>query len=377
MIHLTPSVEDDDDNDDDDVDMVRSERRQRRSSRFGISVPLPPRGNAAAAATTTTTACRSNVSSSFLISIVLSSVLVYVISIMGNYERYRSPYQRDASTMRYGLGAGDAGGELQSALRRGGEGRAAVAIIRVIDVDYDDVGGSSSTSRSTGNDGGNGNDVMYLVQVKSHDYPIRAFRGAVCLLGGNANVDDPSPLDTLRRELDEELFHPTWVEKLGNVDGGGVESTSLAGTDVIDDSRNGRGNATYAPGRMSANNDTISGDGGGGVTIRFLGASMHYHTSTLIESTYPYAFLCALYEITIRSDMVPPGVAYPRGANVREGRTVLLNEDQLIRHSRYAWGYEHVIESYFGRGVTNKQVGSAVTIIDDRTWKGSVWTPGK
>ena len=43
----------------------------------------------------------------------------------------------------------------------------------------------------------NTNDVQYLVQMKSHDYPITAFRGTVCLLGGNTNTHDATPLDTL------------------------------------------------------------------------------------------------------------------------------------------------------------------------------------
>ncbi|KAL3826773.1 hypothetical protein ACHAXA_000599 [Cyclostephanos tholiformis] len=336
----------------DDEDIMRSERRQRRTSRVAIgSSLLPPRSSGAATPFTNGT-----ISSSFLISAALSSLLIYLISIVrGNYESY-SPY-RNISSRRYGLGAGDADGDLRSALRRGGEGRAAVAIIRVIDVD------APSSYSPSGKD-----DVGYLVQVKSHDYPIEAFRGAVCLLGGNANVDDATPLDTLRRELGEELFHPTWVDDLGR---GGGDGSSSSAVGVIDDSGNGRGNSTYAP--SSLNNDTIVG----GVTIRYLGASMHYHTSTLIDSRYPYAFLCALYEVTIRSDMVPAGIANPRGANVREGRTVLLREDQLIRHSRYAWGYEHTIEKYFGRKVTNKQAGSAVSVVDERTWKDAVWTPGK
>jgi len=75
--------------------------------------------------------------------------------------------------------------------------------------------------------------------------------------------------------------------------------------------------------------------------------------------------------------MLPPGAAYPRGANVREGRTVLLTEDQLVEHSRYAWGYEHTVGGYFGREVSNRQAGAAVGAVDDRTWKDTVWTPGK
>ncbi len=68
---------------------------------------------------------------------------------------------------------------------------------------------------------------------------------------------------------------------------------------------------------------------------------------------------------------------YPRGANVPEGLTVLLMEEQLTRHSRYAWGYEHMTEGYFGREVLNRQAGAAVSAVDSRMWKDMVWMPGK
>jgi len=310
-------------------------------------------------------------SSFLLVSAVLSALLVYLISVVGD-RRYDASYYHSPrgggggggasnSKKRYGLGAGDAGGELASALRRGGDGRAAVAIIRVVDH-------PSSSSNAKGG-GELDNNIKYLVQVKSHDYPIEAFRGTVCLLGGNANAGDDTPLDTLRRELGEELYHPDWIEDIVVVseNGGGPSSSSssssLWGVGVIDDSKNGRGNSTYA-----------SSEPG---TIRYLGASMHFHSSSLINSQNPYAFLCALYEITISSDMLPPGAVYPRGANVREGRTVLLTEDQLVQHSKYAWGYEHTMGGYFGREVSNRQAGAAVSAVDDRTWKDTVWTPGK
>jgi hypothetical protein len=45
-----------------------------------------------------------------------------------------------------------------------------------------------------------------------------------------------------------------------------------------------------------------------------------------------------------------------------------------VQHSKYAWGYEYTIEKYFGRNVVNKQVGAAVSIVDDRN---IIWTPGK
>ena len=316
-----------------------------------------------------------------LVSAVLSALLVYLISVVGD-RRYDASYYHSPrggggggggasnSKKRYGLGAGDAGGELASALRRGGDGRAAVAIIRVVDHPSSSLSSSSSSLSSSSNAKGGGeldNNIKYLVQVKSHDYPIEAFRGTVCLLGGNANAGDDTPLDTLRRELGEELYHPDWIEDIVVVseNGGGPSSlsSSLWGVGVIDDSKNGRGNSTYA-----------SSEPG---TIRYLGASMHFHSSSLINSHNPYAFLCALYEITISSDMLPPGAVYPRGANVREGRTVLLTEDQLVQHSKYAWGYDHTMGGYFGREVWNRQAGAAVSAVDDRTWKDTVWTPGK
>lgn len=291
--------------------------------------------------------CSNNKALTFLSSVVLFSFCVYLTSIVIDSRSGYYPSWGLGVGRRYGLGAGDIHGELTSALRRKGDGRASVAIIRVVG----GGGGDAVTGNATGSkdDGG----VRYLVQMKSHDYPIVAFRGTVCLLGGNANTEDATPLNTLKRELGEELYHPKWVSDLGVGESGGL----------VDASR-------------ETNKSSTSGPSNPG-TIRFLGAAMHFQSSQLLDQPKPYAFLCALYEITIGVHQLPPGVINPRGANVREGRTVLLTEDQLVRHSRYAWGYEHTIEKYFGWTVSNKQVGAAVSDIDDRTWRGTVWTPGK
>ena len=181
---------------------------------------------------------------------------------------------------RSGLGAGAApSGELRAALRRKGDGRAAVAIVRVAE-----EGGDAAATR-------------YLVQVKSHDYPIAKFRGAVCLLGGNAAKADATPLDTLKRELREELGDPAWVSGIG-------------AADVVDDARaRPLSNATAA---RAAGRD-------GAPRVRYLGASHHFQSASVLGRATPYSFVCALYEIELRPDQLPPRCVpgLPRGAAAR------------------------------------------------------------
>lgn len=207
---------------------------------------------------------------------------------------------------------------------------------------------------ATGGEGGHTNsreDVRYLVQVKSHDYPIEIFRGTVCLLGGNANKHDETPLDTLKRELKEELHNPDWVDDI------------MDPTKVIDDSNNSTA--------MAPNDYHMPG------TVRYLGTTLHFQSSQAINKPNPYAFMCALYEITLTPDQLPPSVIHPRGANIEEGRVVLLSEDQLVKHSKYAWGYEYTMTDYFERKVVNQQRGTAVSEVDEKTWRETVWTPPK
>jgi hypothetical protein len=182
-------------------------------------------------------------------------------------------------------------------------------------------------------------------------------------LGGNANDKDGTPLDTLKRELNEEMYHPIWVSNLGGNSGSNNNDSDddESAWKIVDVSKGSYSNYTHtAPSSPGI--------------IRYIGTSIHFQSSTLIHKPTPYAFLCALYEITISTNQLPPSVLKPRGANVREGRTVLLTEEQLVQHSKYAWGYEYTIEKYFGRNVVNKQVGAAVSIVDDRN---IIWTPGK
>ena len=197
--------------------------------------------------------------------------------------------------------------------------------------------------------------VRYLVQVKSHDYPVEIFRGTACLLGGNAQPSDAAPLDTLLRELNEELGDPKWV---GAIDPGAV----------VDDSASAVGEPPF--------NSSAVGPPAPG-TVRYLGATLHFQSASLLGRDAPYAFLCALYKITIRPDQLPPKALYPRGANIREGRVALLSEDQLLRHSKYAWGYEYTMDRYFGGRTANKQSGTAVTEVDKQTWRETTWAPLK
>ncbi len=205
-------------------------------------------------------------------------------------------------------------------------------------------------------DGADSNqNVQYLVQLKSHDYPIEAFRGAVSLLGGNANAQDKTPLDTLKRELNEELHFPDWVD-------------ALDATKIIDNSNLQFSDKPFYDPEES--DPPLPG------TIRYLGATLHFQSSELMNRPNPYAFMCGLYEITLGPDQLPPSAIYPRGANIQEGRIVLLTEDQLIHYSKFAWGYEYTIEKYFGKSMTHKQVGTAVSAVDEK-WNKLTWTPTK
>ena len=345
------AVVDNDDDDDEEASNAYDHRRSKKRSNRRQMVITTHRGI------------------TFLSSVLLLSLLIYIATCFINSQSsseggyYPSWSSSFSSGIRYGLGAGDdTNGELNSALQRKGDGRAAVAIIRVINDDNDATDNGINTNNNKGV-GSNGNNVRYLVQLKSHDYPIEAFRGTVCLLGGNANEKDTTPLDTLKRELNEELYYPNWVSNLGgnSENNNDNDDDDKSAWKIVEVSKESYSNYTHSA-------PSIPG------SIRYIGTTIHFQSSTLINKPTPYAFLCALYEITISTSQLPPSVLKPRGANVREGRTVLLTEEQLVHHSKYAWGYEYNIETYFGREVVNKQIGAAVSIVDD---KNTVWTPGK
>lgn len=297
----------------------------------------------------------------FLISFILATIFYTPIYISSN----------NSNQKRYGLGGPSASAsELTAALRRKSDGRAAVAIIRVVGLQ------SEHKIKSNPN-----NEVQYLVQFKSHDYPIKAFRGAVCLLGGNASGrkkmvglkgkdrGDVTPLDTLKRELNEELLSPDWVN-------------AIQEKNVIDDSKLGKTlyNTTSLPAA------TVNTDEGGNTdnfedgrfpgTVRYLGTTLHSHTAKLIDKPDAYAFFCALYEITIGIDQLPHSILHPVGATVQEGRLALLTQDQLLQHAKYSWGYEYTMETYFGKKAKNKHDGASVSdVLNENIWKTTSWVP--
>ena len=263
----------------------------------------------------------------FFISALLASIAYYSASSIISNERTNPHISK-----RHNRGDNNAA-ELKAALKRKGDGRAAVAIIRVVQPT---------------------NETRYLVQLKSHDYPIEAFRGAVCLLGGNADKRDDTPINTLKRELNEELISPDWV------------NTIINPTNIIDDSALQLSDKPLY--NSTANILQPS-------TMRYIGATLHFQSAEIINKPNSYTFTCALYEITITEDQIPSHIF--RGANVQEGRVVLLTEDQLIQQSKFAWGYEYTIEKYFGRKTRNKQKGTAVSNVDKKTWEESIWAPEK
>ena len=111
---------------------------------------------------------------SFLISFILACITFYFV-------------REEPPARRVGLGAGsNKAGELHKALKAKGDGRAAVAIIRVLGTggmpdtldekdptDPEDGGSWEDRSQKLKEMAGNPYlNVKYLVQVKSHDYPI-------------------------------------------------------------------------------------------------------------------------------------------------------------------------------------------------------------
>jgi len=307
-----------------------------------------------------------------LISFILATIFYTPIYIASN--------NNNSNQKRYGLGGPSASAsELTAALRRKSDGRAAVAIIRVVGLQ------TEHGIKSNPN-----NEVQYLVQFKSLDYPIKAFRGAVCLLGGNASGGtkkkglvgkgkgkdrggDVTPLDTLKRELNEELLSPDWVNMIQE-------------KKVIDDSKLGKTlyNTTSLTAATVKNTDESDNnnnnlnkfeDGRFPGTIRYLGTTLHSHTAELIDKPNPYAFYCALYEITIGIDQLPHAILHPVGATIQEGRLALLTQDQLLTHAKYSWGYEYTMETYFGKKSWNKQEGASVSEVDEDIWKTTSWVP--
>lgn len=52
---------------------------------------------------------------------------------------------------------------------------------------------------------------LFCFQKKTMDYPIEEFAGTYCFFGGNAEENDKDHLDTLQRELTEELSSASFI----------------------------------------------------------------------------------------------------------------------------------------------------------------------
>ena len=188
-----------------------------------------------------------------------------------------------------------------------------MVIIRVVEDNINDITNidqSSATSKT-----------RYLVQRKSRDYPIEPFRRAVCLFGGNAESTDNEPLDTLKRELGEELP-----------------------SDLV-------------PSILSS--------------LQFVGTSMNAQTAELLGKAEPYAFMCACYEATLSAKQVK--ASFQNEINDKEGNHALLSKEELMEEEKYAWGYDSVMSTYFGSRVKHFCKGVTVTKLSNDDLKD--WTP--
>eukprot|EP00569_Conticribra_weissflogii_P006476 CAMPEP_0171331890 /NCGR_PEP_ID=MMETSP0878-20121228/3010_1 /TAXON_ID=67004 /ORGANISM="Thalassiosira weissflogii, Strain CCMP1336" /LENGTH=367 /DNA_ID=CAMNT_0011832539 /DNA_START=52 /DNA_END=1155 /DNA_ORIENTATION=+ len=307
---------------------------------------------------------------------LLLLTLIYHFSQLSSSQR-RQPYG-DFDTTRSGLGGKDAHGELGSVLKRGKEGRAAVAIIRVVDSPV--VDGSNSTATSASNDGNNDSydNIRYLVQIKSHDYPITAFRGTICLLGGNAKSDDVTPLNTLKRELNEELYSPGWVDEIN-----AVSIVNDSALQIIFPNGPFYNVTTKTDEEAKSSMTTALSTSLPPGSIRYLGTTLHSQSAQIMQRDHPksslkqklqtpspYSFFCALYEITLHASQLPPSILYPRGATVQEGRLALLTREQLMRHAKFAWGYDFSLMRYFGARIPegNLQRGVEVGVVEETYW---------
>mmetsp|Transcript_8671 Transcript_8671/g.13366 ORF Transcript_8671/g.13366 Transcript_8671/m.13366 type:complete len:230 (+) Transcript_8671:125-814(+) len=192
--------------------------------------------------------------------------------------------------------------ELNATLERNINGRAAVVIIRI-----DDTTGAPT---------------KYLVQRKSKDYPIKPFQNSVCLFGGNAETTDKQPMETLTRELGEELPFDL-VQSI-------LHSSNL----------------------------------------KFFGASYNMQKAEILGKTEPYSFLCACYEARITADLLENAL---QKQAINEGSYALLTKEQLLEEEKYAWGYDFVMSEYFGKPVKNFCDGVTVEKVDKK--KLNDWTP--
>jgi 8-oxo-dGTP pyrophosphatase MutT (NUDIX family) len=237
----------------------------------------------------------------FVINIWFLALLVsfYIISFMtSSFSRlpesqdFPSPKIRSSANVDTGLNA---------TLKRLNNGRAAVVIIQVVDEK-----GKENSSPS------------YLFQRKSRDYPILAFRTAVCLFGGNAESEDATPLETLSRELTEELpssFVRTILEH---------------------------------------------------PTFRYFGTFRNEHVPYLLGRADSYTFLCACYTVTISTNELPTPADWKASKmGDEEGSHELIAEEQLKEKEKYAWGYDFVFSSFLHTKVKNMMLGSHVTKVSD------------
>ena len=211
---------------------------------------------------------------------------------------------------------------LSQTLKRHKNGKAAVAMIRVL---FDN---------STEDDQ---NQEVYLMQRKSLNYPIQKFSNALCLYGGNSeDIDENQPIQTLIRELREEL-----PDKL-------VDQLVINGFSFL--------------------------------TFSYHDQNLHLlrnlnNTDTNDEKSEKdeYAYVCALYESYISWNDWKRLTT--NSSQDVEGNHILLSKEQLLKEEpKYAWGYDYLVSDYFGQNVTQFCDGVTYTNLGDGGYnKDKAW----
>lgn len=206
--------------------------------------------------------------------------------------------------------------DLMDLMKRNTQGRAAVIIIRV---EPDDATGSDASSTGNSSPGEqheqtqrSQQETRYLIQRKSSDYPIPQFKNALCLYGGNflsLKEGDLTPLDTLLRELKEELSEETFV----------MESI-LPKIQFRQYSYNFQSHKIFEYQQQEQQGDMAE------------------------KAKTEYGFLCVLFEAVIQYKDLPPSIFQVEEGN--EGNYELLTKEELLRE-RYAWGYDYIMSQYF------------------------------
>lgn len=99
----------------------------------------------------------------------------------------------------------------------------------------------------------------------------------------------------------------------------------------------------------------------------FFNLTLNSQTAEMMNKADDYAFACASYQTSISFE------DFPSNFSSMEGSYALLTKNQLLMEERYAWGYDHIMSTYFKEVVRHFAKGVTVSKLDINTLKE--WTP--